>query len=64
MKQNRTISEQQLSNWFVQENERDRQTREALADVDAGCVVSQQSLQTWADGLGTYQACLMPRWRD
>lgn len=42
------IIKQALSAWVAQEEERDRLTREALADVDAGQVISQQAVQAWA----------------
>jgi len=32
--------------------ERDRLTREALVDVDAGRVIDHQAVVTWADSLG------------
>ncbi len=36
-----------------QQSERFRQTQEALADVDAGRVTDQQTVQAWADSLGS-----------
>jgi predicted transcriptional regulator len=47
------IMKQALSAWIEQEEERDRLTREALADVDAGLVIGHQAVQAWADSLGT-----------
>lgn len=47
------IMKQALSAWLDQEEERERLTREALADVDAGHVVDHQTVQAWADSLGT-----------
>jgi len=47
------IMKQALSSWIAREDERDRLTREALADVDAGRVIDHQALQAWADSLGT-----------
>ncbi len=45
---------QALSAWIDQEEERSRLTREALADVDAGCVIDHQAvLQAWAENLST-----------
>jgi predicted transcriptional regulator len=44
------IMKQALSAWIAQE--RDRLTREALADVDAGRVIGHQAVQAWADSLG------------
>jgi predicted transcriptional regulator len=45
------IVKQALSNWVAEEEERYRLTLEALADVDAGRVVSQQSMEEWANKL-------------
>jgi len=47
------IMKQALSAWLDQEEERERLTREALADVDAGRVIDHQAVQAWADSLGT-----------
>ena len=47
------IVKQALSAWIGQEEERERLTREALADVDAGRVIDHQAVQAWADSLGT-----------
>lgn len=47
------IMKQALSAWLKQEEERERLTREALADVDAGRVIDHQAVQAWADGLST-----------
>jgi predicted transcriptional regulator len=47
------IVKQALSAWVDQEEERSRLTREAMADVDAGRIIDHQSLQAWADSLGT-----------
>ncbi|MFO7764475.1 MAG: hypothetical protein R6V61_12170 [Wenzhouxiangellaceae bacterium] len=44
---------QALSAWIAQDEERDRLTHEALADVDAGNVIDHQAAQTWADSLST-----------
>ena len=55
------IMKQALSAWIAQEEERDRLTQEALADVDAGRVIDHQSVQAWADGLGTDQPQPVPR---
>jgi predicted transcriptional regulator len=45
------IMRQALSAWVEQEEERNRLTREALADVDAGSVIDYQAVQAWADNL-------------
>jgi predicted transcriptional regulator len=47
------IVKQALTDWIEQEEERDRLTREALAEVDAGTVIDHQAVQAWADSLGT-----------
>lgn len=55
------IMKQALSAWIAQEEERDRLTQEALADVDAGSVIDHQSVQAWAESLGTGQPLPVPR---
>ncbi len=55
------IMKQALSAWIDQEEERSRLTHEALADVDAGRVIDHQSVQAWADSLGTDQPLPVPR---
>ena len=55
------IMKQALSAWIAQEEERDRLTREALADVDAGRVIGHQAVQAWADSLGTGEPLAVPR---
>jgi predicted transcriptional regulator len=47
------IVKQALTAWIAQEEERDRMTMEALADVDAGRIIDHQAVQAWADGLGS-----------
>ncbi|MCL2161288.1 MAG: ribbon-helix-helix domain-containing protein [Betaproteobacteria bacterium] len=47
------IMKQALLAWVAQEEERDRLTLEALADVDANRVIDHQTIQTWADSLDT-----------
>lgn len=49
------IVKQALDAWIAQEEERDRMTREALADVDAGRVIDHQAVQAWADSLGKHR---------
>ncbi len=55
------IVKQALTAWIDQEEERSRLTREALADVDAGQVIDHQSVQAWADSLGTAHPLPTPR---
>ena len=55
------IMKQALSAWIAQEEDRDRLTQEALADVDAGRVIDHQAVQAWADSLSTDQPLSVPR---
>lgn len=55
------IMKQALSAWIAQEEERDRLTQEALADVDAGRVIDHQAVQAWAESLGSDQPLPEPR---
>ena len=54
------IVKQALSAWIAQEEERNRLTREALADVDTGRVIDHQAVQAWADSLDTDQTLPLP----
>ncbi|EQD27926.1 transcriptional regulator, CopG family [mine drainage metagenome] len=55
------IMKQALSAWIAQEEEHDRLTREALADVDAGRTIDHQAMQRWADSLSTQIPQPVPR---
>ncbi|MDP2129243.1 MAG: ribbon-helix-helix domain-containing protein [Pseudohongiella sp.] len=55
------IMKQALSSWIAQEEERDRLTQEALADVDAGLVIDHTAVQAWADSLSTGEPLAVPR---
>ncbi|MGB7398265.1 MAG: ribbon-helix-helix domain-containing protein [Candidatus Macondimonas sp.] len=55
------IIKQALAAWLDQEEKRERLTREALADVDAGLVVDHQAVQEWADSLSTEEPLPLPR---
>ncbi|SEA30940.1 CopG family ribbon-helix-helix protein [Alkalimonas amylolytica] len=55
------IIKQALAAWVAQEEEHDRLTREALADVDAGRLVDHQAVQAWAKSLATEQPLPLPR---
>lgn len=55
------IIKQALSAWIDQEEERNRLTREALADVEAGRVIDHQAVQAWADSLSTDDPLPVPR---
>ena len=55
------IMKQALSAWVEQEEERNRLTQEALADVDAGKVVEHQAVLAWAESLSTGKPLPIPR---
>ena len=55
------VVKQALAAWIDLEEERDRLTREALADVDAGQVFDHQAVQAWAESLSTDAPLPMPR---
>lgn len=55
------ILRQALIAWVDQEEERDRMTREALADVDAGRIIDDDAVQAWADSLNTDHPLPAPR---
>ena len=55
------IVKQALTAWVVQEEERRRLTREAMADVDAGLVIDHQSVQAWAESLSSDRPLPVPR---
>lgn len=55
------IVKQALSAWIAQEEERDRLTQEALADVDASRVIDHQAVQAWAESLATDEPLPLPR---
>lgn len=55
------IVKQALTAWVNQEEERSRLTREGLTDVDAGRVIDNQSVLTWAESLGSDQPLPLPR---
>lgn len=54
------IMKQALSSWIAQEEEHDRLTLEALADVDAGRAIDHQSVLAWAESLGTSEPLPAP----
>jgi predicted transcriptional regulator len=54
------IVKQALAAWIDQEEERDRLTREALADVDAGRVIDHQSMLAWAASLDNEEPLPIP----
>jgi predicted transcriptional regulator len=54
------IMRQALSAWIAQEEERDRLTQEALADVRQGRVVDHQAVLAWASSLGSDNPLSVP----
>jgi predicted transcriptional regulator len=55
------ILKQALSVWIREEEERDRLTQEALAEVDAVQVIDHQAVLAWADSLATVKPLSLPR---
>lgn len=55
------VMKQALSTWIAQEEMRDTLTREALADVESGHVIDNQSVQDWAASLSSDQPLPVPR---
>ena len=55
------IVKQALSAWINQEEERERLTLEALADVDNGRVIDHQAVQEWAESLGSEKPLPVPQ---
>ena len=47
------IVKQALTSWVEWEEEKDRLTREALADVDAGRTIPHAEVVAWIDSLST-----------
>lgn len=55
------VVKQALSAWVKQEEERERMTIAALADVDAGHVIDHQAVQAWAESLSTDNPLPVPQ---
>ena len=55
------VIKQALTAWMEQEEERNRLTLEALADVNTGSVIDQQAVQEWANSLDSDQPLKVPR---
>lgn len=47
------VVKEALAAWLDQEEQRSRLTLEALADVDAGALISHSAVQAWAASLDT-----------
>jgi len=50
-----------LSAWIEHEEERQRLTMEAMADVDAGRVIDHRAVQEWAESLGAETPLPLPQ---
>jgi predicted transcriptional regulator len=55
------IVKQALADWVAWEEEKERRTLEALADVEAGRVIEHEDMVAWAESLGTDNPLPMPR---
>ncbi len=55
------IIKQALSAWIDHEEERQRLTIEAMADVDTGRAIDHQAVQEWADSLSTKAPLPLPQ---
>lgn len=55
------IMKQALAAWVAQEEERDRMTREAMADVKASRVTDHEAVQAWAESLDSENPLPPPR---
>ncbi len=55
------IVKQALAAWVDQEEERNRLTREAMADVEAGHIIDHQAVQAWAESLSTDKPLPIPQ---
>ncbi len=55
------IVKQALSAWIDLEEERQRPTLEAMADVDAGHIIDHQTVQEWAESLSTENPLPLPQ---
>lgn len=58
------VVKQALADWLFWEEEKDRRTQEALDDVDAGRMVSHETVVEWAKSLGTDDPLPLPQSRD
>ena len=55
------IVKQALAAWIASEEERDRLTLEALADIDQGLVIDHEAVEAWADSLSTESPLPLPK---
>ncbi len=55
------IVKQALSAWIDLEEERQRLTLEAMADVDTGHIIDHQTVQEWAESLSTENPLPLPQ---
>lgn len=57
------VMKQALAAWIEDEEERDRLTREAIAQVEAGRFVEHEAVEAWLDSLETDSPLPMPQFR-
>jgi predicted transcriptional regulator len=50
-----------LAAWVLQEEERSRLTREAMADVDTGLFIDHEAVLTWSSSLNTDNPLVAPQ---
>lgn len=58
------VVKQALADWLYWEEEKDRRTREALADFDAGRLIDHEDVATWVKSLSTDDPLPLPRSRN
>lgn len=58
------VMREAVAAYLAREAEKDRATRRALADVDAGRVVSAEAVKAWADSLDTDSPLPLPEPRQ
>jgi predicted transcriptional regulator len=55
------IVKQALADWIWREEEKDRLTREAMAEVDAGLVIDDADVAAWIESLDTDHPLPQPK---
>lgn len=55
------IMKQALVAWIEQQENRERLTQEAMADVDNNLLIAHQDVQAWADSLSSSKPLAVPR---
>jgi predicted transcriptional regulator len=55
------VVKQALAAWIASEEERDRLTLEALADIDQGLTIDHEAVEAWASSLSTDNPLPLPQ---